>query len=63
MFGLYYLVRDVIVSGAALAGAFLWEVSPEANLLTATACGLLGTLYFWIYGRDLGAAAPVSPSH
>ncbi|MGV8079571.1 MAG: MFS transporter [Syntrophales bacterium] len=63
MFGLYYLVRDVIVSGAALAGAFLWEVSPEANLLTATACGLLGTVYFWIYGRDLGAAAPLSPSH
>jgi MFS family permease len=54
MFGLYYLIRDVIVSGAALAGAFLWQVSPRANLLTAAACGLLGTIYFWFFGRDLG---------
>jgi MFS family permease len=53
MFGLYYLIRDVIVSGAAFAGAFLWQISPEINLLTATACGLIGTIYFWIFGRDL----------
>ncbi len=53
MFGLYYLVRDVIVSLAAFGGAFLWQVSPAANLLTATGFGLLGTLYFWAFGRDL----------
>jgi len=53
MFGLYYLIRDVIVSGAAFAGAFLWQISPEINLLTATACGSVGTIYFWIFGRDL----------
>ncbi|MBI5805826.1 MFS transporter [candidate division TA06 bacterium] len=53
MFGLYYLVRDVIVSLAAFGGAFLWQVSPAANLLTATGFGILGTLYFWVFGRDL----------
>jgi len=53
MFGLYYLIRDVIVSLAAFGGAFLWRVSPAANLLTATGFGLLGTLYFWVFGRDL----------
>jgi MFS family permease len=53
MFGLYYLIRDVIVSAAALGGAFLWQLSPTANLLTAVACGLAGTIYFWVFGRDL----------
>jgi len=53
MFGLYYLIRDIIVSGAAFAGGFLWQFSPTVNLLAATACGLLGTIYFAIRGRDL----------
>ena len=53
MFGLYYLIRDVTVSAAAFAGAFLWQISPEVNLLTATVCGLIGTIYFWIFGKDL----------
>ena len=54
MFGLYYLIRDVIVSIGAFGGAFLWQISPEANFLTAFACGLAGTVYFWICGKDLG---------
>jgi len=53
MFGLYYLIRDVVVSMAAFAGGFLWQLSPAVNLLTATACGLLGTIYFAVRGRDL----------
>ena len=53
MFGLYYLIRDVIVSVAAFAGAFLWQLSPTINLLTATICGFIGTIYFWIFGKDL----------
>ena len=53
MFGLYYLVRDVIVSLSAFGGAFLWQISPATNLLTATGFGLLGTVYFWVFGRDL----------
>jgi MFS family permease len=53
MFGLYYLVRDVIVSLSAFGGAFLWQMSPATNLLTATGFGVLGTIYFWVFGRDL----------
>ena len=57
MFGLYYLIRDIVVSGAAFAGGFLWQFSPTVNLLAATACGLLGTIYFAIRGRDLNRFA------
>ncbi len=55
MFGLYYLIRDVVVSLAALGGAFLWRISPEVNLLAAFAFGAAGTLWFAWRGRDLGA--------
>ena len=53
VFGLYYLIRDVVVSIAAFGGALLWDVSPAANFLVAFGFGILGTLYFVIYGRDL----------
>ncbi|MEJ5375736.1 MAG: MFS transporter [bacterium] len=53
MFGLYYLIRDVVVSLAAMGGAFLWQVAPQLNLLTAFAFGLLGTIGFAIFGRDV----------
>jgi MFS family permease len=53
MFGLYYLIRDVIVSLAAFAGGFLWLLSPALNLLAATVFGLLGTIYFALRGRNL----------
>jgi len=51
-FGLYYLIRDTIVSIAALGGAFLWQVSPATNLGTAVACGAAGTLWFAARGRS-----------
>jgi MFS family permease len=57
MFGLYYLIRDVIVSVAAFCGAFLWMISPATNFFTAFVCGLMGTIYFAIYGKDLGGGA------
>lgn len=53
MFGLYYLIRDVFVSVAALGGAFLWQISPQANLITAFAFGILGSVGFALFGRDL----------
>jgi len=77
-FGVYYLIRDVIVSLAAFGGAFLWDAStvqsivnkvgigqsilpwvnaiasPTLNLLTAFGFGVLGTLYFALFGKDLG---------
>lgn len=49
MFGLYYLVRDVIVSVAAFGGAFLWQMSPAVNLLTAAAFGVAGTIWFAVH--------------
>jgi MFS family permease len=76
-FGVYYLLRDVVVSLAAFGGAFLWDASaatrvidtlgfgrsllpwiesiasPATNFLTAFGFGLLGTVYFALFGRDL----------
>jgi len=60
MFGLYYLVRDIIVSIAAFGGALLWSISPQVNLLTAFAFGVLGTLWFAWRGKDLGMPAASS---
>jgi hypothetical protein len=54
-FGAYYLVRDVIVSVAALSSAYLWSISPEANFLVAAGCGALGTLLFAIFGKNASA--------
>jgi MFS family permease len=56
VFGLYYLIRDVVVSFAAFGGALLWEASPETNFLVAFGFGVLGTLYFIAFGRDLTAS-------
>jgi MFS family permease len=53
VFGLYYLLRDIFVSVAAFGGAFLWMVSPTVNLLTAFAFGVLGTLYYAVWGREV----------
>ncbi len=52
-FGVYYLLRDILVSIAAFASGYLWSVSPEANLYTATAFGVIGTVYFAIYGKEI----------
>jgi MFS family permease len=54
MFGLYYLIRDVIVSVAAFGGAFLWLISPRANFLVAFAFGVAGTLSFALAGNSSG---------
>ena len=53
MFGLYYLMRDVIVSVAAFGGAFLWLIGPQVNFLVAFACGIAGTAFFAIKGENL----------
>ncbi len=53
-FGTYYLIRDVIVSLAAFGAAFLWELGPIVNFSVATAFGVIGTIYFAIFGKDLG---------
>ncbi|NPV76447.1 MAG: MFS transporter [Anaerolineae bacterium] len=53
MFGLYYLLRDVIVSLAAFSAGFLWNISPQVNFLTAFGFGLLGTVFFILFGEDI----------
>jgi len=50
-FGMYYFIRDGIVAFAGFLGGVLWQVSPEMNLFMATGFGILGTLYFAIFGR------------
>jgi MFS family permease len=46
MIGAYYLVRDLLVSVAAILGAYLWKLGPATNFLGAAAFGLCGTLYY-----------------
>ena len=58
MFGLYYLMRDVVVSVAAFGGAFLWLIAPQINFLAAFACGVLGTILFAIRGGDMAWDTP-----
>ena len=53
MFGLYYLIRDIFVAVAALGGAFLWQISPQTNLVTAFVFGIIGTVGFALFGRDI----------
>lgn len=50
-FGLYYFVRDMVVSLAAFSGGFLWKISPEVNLFTAAAMGVIGTIFFALFGK------------
>lgn len=61
LFGLYYLMRDVIVAFAAMGGALLWQISPQLNLITAFVFGVIGTAYFARYGRD--CTPVVHPQH
>ena len=51
-FGTYYLCRDTVVSLSAFAGAFLWRLGPSANFLTAFAFGVLGAIWFALFGRE-----------
>jgi predicted MFS family arabinose efflux permease len=60
MFGLYYLVRDIVVSVAAFGGAFLWEVSPQANFIGAFFFGVLGTAYYAVWGNDERSQKPAA---
>jgi MFS family permease len=46
MIGAYYLVRDLIVSTAAILGAYLWKLGPRLNFLGAAALGAAGTIYY-----------------
>ncbi len=53
VFGLYYMLRDIVVSIAAFGGAFLWMINPAANFLVAFAFGMIGTIGYALWGRDV----------
>ena len=61
-FGAYYLMRDVIVSIAAFGGAFLWQISPAVNFFTAFGFGLIGMVFFALFGKDMDRATPLTPA-
>ena len=60
MFGLYYLLRDAVVSVAAFGGAFLWQISPAVNFLVAFSCGLVGTIGFALRGSEFSSETPAA---
>jgi len=53
VFGLYYMLRDIVVSIAAFGGAFLWMISPATNFLVAFVFGVAGTIGYALWGRDV----------
>jgi len=59
MIGAYYLVRDLLVSVAAIIGAVLWKFGPSANFLGATIFGAAGTAFYLLALRrkEAGRAA------
>jgi MFS family permease len=58
MVGAYYLMRDLIVSTAALLGAYLWKLGPRLNFLGAAAFGVAGTIVYFRSTRQMRDAAP-----
>ncbi|MCP4581159.1 MAG: MFS transporter [candidate division Zixibacteria bacterium] len=44
--GLYYLIRDLIVSSGSFIGAWLWTFGPEYNLITAAGFGAVSVVVF-----------------
>ena len=44
--GLYYLVRSLSITPAALIGGLLWKFAPQVPFVTAAVIGLAGTLVF-----------------
>jgi hypothetical protein len=57
MVGVYYMIRDLLVSGAALLGAALWQLGPRVNFMSAAAIGAVGTIFYVVTLRAGGDAA------
>jgi MFS family permease len=58
IYGAYYLIRDCVVTGGSLLGAWLWSISPRLNFIGAALCGAAGTVWFWwfVYRKPESAA-------
>jgi MFS family permease len=44
--GLYYLIRSLSITPAALIGGLLWKFAPQTPFITASVIGLIGTIVF-----------------
>jgi hypothetical protein len=44
--GLYYLVRSLSITPAALIGGLLWSIAPKLPFIVAGVIGLVGTFVF-----------------
>jgi MFS family permease len=53
MVGAYYLIRDLIVSLGALAGAYFWKIGPRANFISAAVFGIVGTVIYAMRKRAI----------
>lgn len=54
--GSYYFLRGAIVIPSGLVGGFLWEfVSPEISFTVASAIGIVGVVYFVMFGQEFEA--------
>lgn len=62
VFGLYYMLRDMVVALAAFGGAFLWMISPAVNFMTAFIFGLAGSIGYGIWGRDISPDRQEKPA-
>jgi MFS family permease len=54
--GLYYLIRSVAITPAAITGGVLWKLAPEVPFLLAGAIGLVGTAVFALTVEERYAA-------
>jgi MFS family permease len=54
--GLYYLVRSLSITPAALLGGLLWKISPQVPFTTAAVIGIAGTLVFAATVEERNAA-------
>jgi len=56
--GLYYLLRSLAITPAALVGGLLWTITPALPFLAAGAIGLVGTVVFLLTVDEAHAGEP-----
>lgn len=50
--GLYYLVRSLSITPAALIGGLLWQIAPQMPFVTAAVIGIVGTIVFAVTVKE-----------
>jgi MFS family permease len=58
--GLYYLVRSLSITPAALLGALLWRLSPASPFMIASGFGLVGAVVFAVTVDEATASGMMS---